>query len=70
MKNANELVCQKHGLIVHSYAIGTNLYLCNLCLRETSLKVNPLPSFIKEFRRKLDSSQMKVCIVKQEIENL
>jgi len=36
--------CKKHGLSAHSYAIGTNLYFCDICVKETSLKISPIPN--------------------------
>lgn len=36
--------CKKHGLPAHSYAIGTNLFFCDICVKETSLKTSPLPN--------------------------
>lgn len=68
--STNELVCKKHGLNIHSYALGTNLYLCDTCLQETSLKTYPLPNFIRDVRRKVDSTEIKMCLIKQEIEKL
>ena len=38
--------CKKHGLPAHSYAIGTNLYFCDICVKETSLKTSPIPNVI------------------------
>ena len=38
--------CKKHGLPAHSYAIGTNLYFCDICVKETSLKISPIPNVI------------------------
>lgn len=41
--NETNQKCKKHGLIVHSYAIGTNLLFCDKCIQETNLKTYPLP---------------------------
>jgi len=38
--------CKKHGLPAHSYAIGTNLFFCDICVKETSLKTSPIPNVI------------------------
>ena len=38
--------CKKHNLPAHSYAIGTNLYFCDLCVKETKLKISPIPNVI------------------------
>ena len=43
--NYNE-PCPKHGLQIHSYAVGTKLLFCDKCLTETKLKTSPLPSVI------------------------
>lgn len=36
--------CKKHSLLIHSYAIGTNLLFCDICIQETNLKTYPLPN--------------------------
>ena len=41
--NFNES-CPKHGLPIHSYAVGTKLLFCDKCVLETKLKTSPLPS--------------------------
>lgn len=41
---SKESICIKHSLPVHSYAVGTNLLFCDLCEKETNLKINPLPN--------------------------
>ena len=41
--------CKKHGLPAHSFAIGTNLYFCDLCVKETSLKTSPIPNVLKNY---------------------
>jgi hypothetical protein len=68
--NTNEITCKKHGLIIHSFASGSNQQFCSVCLKDASIKTLPLPTYIKEFKRKLDSSQMKLSLIKQEIEKL
>lgn len=62
--------CKKHNLGVHSYAIGTNLLLCDKCIKETNLKTYPLPAVTKELRRKIDSNGVSICLLKSEIERL
>lgn len=62
--------CKKHMLSVHSYAIGTNLLFCDKCIQETNLKTYPLPNVIKDLKRKIDSHQVKICLLKSEIERL
>ena len=39
--------CKKHNQPAHSYAIGTNLYFCDICVKETKLKISPIPNVIK-----------------------
>jgi hypothetical protein len=70
MMQVTEQKCKKHGLPVHSYAIGTNLLFCDKCVGETNLKTYPLPNVIKEIKRKIDSNQMRICLLKNEIERL
>ena len=65
-----EQKCKKHYLPVHSYAIGTNLLFCDKCVAETNLKTYPLPNVLKDLKRKIDSSQVKICLLKSEIERL
>ncbi len=36
--------CAKHGLPIHSYAVGTKLLFCDKCALDTNLKTSPLPS--------------------------
>lgn len=43
-ENLDDCKCKKHNLPAHSYAIGTNLYFCDLCVKETKLKISPLPN--------------------------
>ena len=43
-RNSFDSKCIKHGLTAISYAIGTNLYFCDICVKETSLKTSPIPS--------------------------
>lgn len=62
--------CPKHGLPIHSYAIGTNLLFCDTCISETNLTTTPLPNVIHELKRKLDQSAVKACLTKNEIEKI
>jgi hypothetical protein len=68
--STNELICKTHCLQVHSYALGTNLYLCDLCLKDTNLKTFPLPNYIREVKRKMDSAEIKASLIGNEIERL
>lgn len=68
--NANEMICKSHGLQVHSFGIESKGYLCDLCIKETNVKFSPMPNFIKETKRKIDSSEVKLCLLKQEIQRL
>jgi len=43
----SDQICKKHMLPVHSYAIGTNLLVCNICVKSTNLKTHPLPNVRK-----------------------
>ena len=38
--------CKKHNLPLYLYVTGTNLLLCDSCIKETNLKAYPLPSVI------------------------
>ena len=62
--------CPKHNLIYHSYAVGTNLLFCDKCLENTKLSTFPLPNAINDLRQRLDSSQLKACIIKNQINQL
>ena len=65
-----EKKCPKHGLPIHSYAIGTNLLFCDTCISETNLTTTPLPNVIQELKRKIDQSAVKACLTKNEIEKI
>ena len=67
---SGEVKCKKHSLPVHSYAIGTNLLFCDKCERETSLKTYPLPNVVRDLKRKADSCQVKICLLKNEVDRL
>jgi hypothetical protein len=41
---SSDYKCKKHNLLAHSYAIGTNMYFCDLCVKETKLKISPIPN--------------------------
>jgi hypothetical protein len=43
-------LCKRHMLPVHSYAIGTSLYVCDKCILETNLKTYPLPNVLTEIK--------------------
>lgn len=62
--------CKKHGLPIHSYAIGTNLLFCDSCIAESNLRTYPLPNVINEIKRKIDQNQIKACLTKNEIQRL
>jgi len=36
--------CKKHNLPLYLYVSGTNMLLCDACVKETNLKAYPLPS--------------------------
>jgi hypothetical protein len=36
--------CKKHNLSLYMYVPGTNMLLCDNCVKETNLKAYPLPS--------------------------
>ena len=65
-----EKKCPKHGLPIHSYAIGTNLLFCDTCISETNLTTSPLPNIIHELKRKIDQNAVKACLTKNEIEKI
>ena len=62
--------CAKHNLVIHSYAAGTNILFCDKCIEETKMSTLPLPNAIKDLRRRVDSSQLKACITKNQISQL
>lgn len=62
--------CKKHSMPLVYYAVGTNLFFCDKCLPETNLKTYPIPGIIKDIKRKIDNSQLKVCLLKNEINRL
>ena len=62
--------CAKHNLVIHSYAAGTNILFCDKCIEETKMSTLPLPNTIKDLRRRIDSSQFKACITKNQISQL
>ena len=39
-----EQKCKKHNMKAYLHAIGTNMLLCEICVKETNLKAYPLPS--------------------------
>jgi hypothetical protein len=49
-------------------------YLCDLCIKESSknktIRTLPLPNFIKETKRKMNSTEIKINLIKHEIERL
>ena len=76
-ENFQEQLCKKHNLVLYLYASGTNLSLCDLCVKETNLKAHPLPNVIyhliklvKDYKRKIDSTKIKISLVEAEIERL
>jgi hypothetical protein len=68
--NTYEITCKKHGLIIHSFGIGTNQQYCSVCLKEAGVKSLPLPTYVKEFKRKMDSSRVRASLIRQELEKL
>ena len=46
-ENFQEQLCKKHNLVLYLYASGTNISLCDLCVKETNLKAYPLPNVNK-----------------------
>ena len=65
-----EKKCTKHGLPIHSYAIGTSKLFCDTCISETNLKTAPLPNVISEIKRLIDKNEVKACLIKNEIEKI
>jgi hypothetical protein len=43
-ENFQEQLCKKHNLVLYLYASGTNISLCDMCVKETNLKAYPLPN--------------------------
>lgn len=62
--------CKKHELNIIAYVVGTNLLFCEKCIEESPMKVNPLPSVIKDIKKKADSSRVNICFLKHEINRL
>ena len=65
-----EKKCKKHGLPLHSVAEGTNILLCDKCLKESKFSSTPIPGIFNELRKNIDNSQIKACIAKNEIKHL
>jgi len=65
-----EQKCKKHGLLIHSYAIGTNYTLCDKCIADSNVKYHPLPFIVQDMRRKIDSNETRINLIKNEIERL
>ena len=65
-----EQKCKKHNVDAFFHAIGTNMMLCGFCVKETNLKAYPLPGVIREFKRKCDSTMIKINLLKTEIDRL
>lgn len=59
--------CPKHGLPIHSYAIGTTKLLCDQCIKETRLQIYRLPGVLREIKRKADQNVAKICLMRNEI---
>ena len=62
--------CPKHNLTIHSYAIGTDILLCDKCISETQKKAYPLPGVLKEIKRKINENSINACLIKNEIERI
>ncbi len=43
-ENFQEQLCKKHNQVLYLYASGTNMSLCDQCVKETNLKAYPLPN--------------------------
>lgn len=62
--------CKKHGQSFNSYVTGTNILFCNKCIEESNMEVCPLPTVIKEYKKKIDSSKLNICLISNEIRRL
>jgi hypothetical protein len=76
--STNELLCSKHNLQIHSQTMDKNSYLCDECIKEKNelhslenkegkIRTLPLPNFIRDLRRKVDSTEVKIALIKHEI---
>jgi len=65
-----EIKCKKHNLSIIAYVIGTNMLYCEKCMEESPMKAFPLPSVVKEYKKKVDSSRLLTCLLKHEINRL
>jgi hypothetical protein len=70
IKRANELICKSHSLPIHSYAIGTNVFFCDLCTMDPQLKIVTLPNYVKESKNKIQTIGTKINLLKQEIDKI
>ena len=43
-ENFQEQLCKKHNQVLYLFASGTNMSLCDQCVKETNLKAYPFPS--------------------------
>ena len=62
--------CKKHGFMINSYVLGTNMLFCNKCIEETNMEVCPLPRVVKDIKKKIDSSKLHICLITNEIKRL
>jgi hypothetical protein len=62
--------CEKHNLPYHSFAIGTDILLCDKCISESKLKYYPLPGVLNEIKRKINENSANICLIKNEIERI
>ena len=46
ISDQSEQNCKKHSFPLHFYVLGTNLLLCEVCVKETNIKAYPLPSVL------------------------
>ena len=74
LKECNDLnsdyKCNKHNLKAYFNSIGTNLLLCRKCLEDGSFKVYPLSGVLREFKRKCNSTMIKINLLNTEIDRL
>jgi len=64
------LSCIKHNTLSHSYALGTNITLCDKCITETNLTSQPFQSIVKDLRSKIHSSITQIDLYKNEVNRL
>lgn len=65
-----EKKCRKHKLPLHSFVEENFNLLCDKCISENHKTAKPIPGIFSELRKNIDSSELKACIMKNELKRL